>query len=236
MTTPVFSRARGALRTVSATLLTTARQVGRTRLLVTALAAVALVGVVLLVPFPSAVQLRDWAASMGPWLPLAFFGVHTLVTVLPFPRTAFTLAAGLLFGPALGIALAVAASACSALVALLLVRAAGWQLSRLFEHPHIDAIDLRLRERGWPAVLALRLIPALPFSVLNYAVGASSVRPGPYLLATVAGLLPGTSAVVILGDAMTGEVSPLLMLVSLCTGAIGVSGLLYEARVARREG
>ena len=81
-----------------------------------------------------------------------------------------------------------------------------------------------------------RLIPALPFSVLNYAVGASSVRPAPYLLATVAGLLPGTSAVVILGDAMTGEVSPLLMLVSLCTGAIGVSGLLYEARVARREG
>ena len=236
MTTPVFSRARGALRTVSATLLTTARQVGRTRLLVTALAAVALVGVVLLVPFPSAVQLRDWAASIGPWLPLAFFGVHTLVTVLPFPRTAFTLAAGLLFGPVLGIALAVAASACSALVALLLVRAAGWQLSRLVEHPHIDAIDLRLRERGWPAVLALRLIPALPFTVLNDAEGASSVRPAPYLLATVAGLLPGTSAVVILGDAMTGEVSPLLMLVSLCTGAIGVSGLLYEARVARREG
>jgi len=232
----VLSGARNALRTVFATLLSTARQVGRTRLLLTALAAVTLVGVALLVPMPSAVQLRDWAASAGPWFPLAFFGVHALVTVLPFPRTAFTLAAGLLFGPALGVVLAVTASACSALLALLLVRAAGWQLSRLVEHPHIDALDLRLRERGWPAVLALRLIPALPFSVLNYAAGASSVATVPYLSATLAGLLPGTSAVVILGDAMTGDVSPLLMLVSVCTGAIGVSGLLYEARVARRGG
>jgi uncharacterized membrane protein YdjX (TVP38/TMEM64 family) len=79
-------------------------------------------------------------------------------------------------------------------------------------------------------VLSLRLIPAVPFSVLNYAAGASSVGVLPYLSATLAGLLPGTAAVVILGDAMTGNVSPLLVLVSLCTAAIGVAGLIYEAR------
>lgn len=214
----------------------TARQLSRTRMLLTALAAIVLLAAVLLVPFPNAVQLRDWATGMGRWFPLAFFATHALVTVLPFPRTAFTLAAGLLFGPALGVALAVSASACSALLALLLVRAAGWQLNRLVDHPRVDALDARLSERGWFAVLALRLIPAVPFSVLNYAAGASSVRPLPYLLATLAGLLPGTSAVVILGDALTGEVSPTLMLVSLCTGGIGVVGLLYEARAARRDG
>ena len=36
------------------------------------------------------------------------------------------------------------------------------------------------------------LIPAVPFSVLNYAAGASAVRLLPYTLATIAGLLPGT--------------------------------------------
>ena len=48
-------------------------------------------------------QLRDWAESVGPWFPLAFLLAHIVVTVVPVPRTAFTLAAGLLFGPVLGV-------------------------------------------------------------------------------------------------------------------------------------
>jgi uncharacterized membrane protein YdjX (TVP38/TMEM64 family) len=194
-----------------------------------------LVAVALLVPLPSAVQLRDWATSVGPWFPLAFLATHIVVTVLPFPRTVFTLAAGLLFGPVLGVTLAVAASTASAVIALVLVRAAGWQLSRLVRHQAVETLDTRLRDRGWVAVMSLRLIPAVPFSVLNYAVGASAVRVLPYTLATVAGLLPGTAAVVILGDALTGHLSPLLFLVSLCTGIVGLALLAYEIRQHRRH-
>ena len=223
-----------AVRTVASALSSTARQVSRTRILFTAIAVAAVVAVVLLVPLPTALQLRDWAASAGPWFPLAFLAAHVVVTVLPFPRTAFTLAAGLLFGPALGVAIAVTASTVSALLALLMVRGLGWQLSKLVSHPAVEAVDARLRARGWAAVLSLRLIPVVPFSVLNYAAGASSVRVLPYLLATVAGLLPGTAAVVVLGDALTGTVSPLLAVVSLCTAALGVSGLAYETRRHRR--
>lgn len=212
-----------------------ARQVSRTRLAVTAVAAAALAAVVLFVPLPTAVQLRDWASAAGPWFPLAFLGAHIVITVLPFPRTPFTLSAGLLFGPALGVGIAVTASAISALIALFLVRAFGWQLSRIVSHPGVTSLDTRLSERGWPAVLSLRLIPAVPFSVLNYAAGASAVGVTPYLLATLAGLLPGTTAVVILGDAMTGDIDPLLALVSLTTAAIGVAGLVYERRRYRRE-
>ena len=213
----------------------TARQMSRTRLALSAVGVAAVVSVVLLVPLPTAVQLRDWAASVGPWFPVAFLCTHVVVTVLPFPRTAFTLAAGLLFGPALGVILAVTASALSALIALLMVRALGWQLSQVVRHPRVNALDDRLRSRGWPAVLSLRLIPVVPFSVLNYAAGASSVAVAPYFFATLFGLLPGTAAVVILGDAMTGNVSPLLVLVSLCTGAFGVAGLVYEARRHRAQ-
>ena len=57
----------------------------------------------------------------------------------------------------------------------------------------------------------------------------------PYFGATLVGLLPGTAAVVILGDAMTGNVSPLLVLVSLCTAAVGMAGLVYETGRLRRE-
>ena len=186
-------------------------------------------------PLPSPVQMRDWAQSVGPWFPLAFLVAHIVVTVVPIPRTAFTFAAGLLFGPLLGVAIAVVASTASAVIALLLVRAAGWRLNRLVRHRSIDTVDARLRQRGWLAILSLRLIPAVPFSALNYAAGASTVRVLPYALATLAGLLPGTAAVVILGDALAGHPSSLLFLVSAGTSALGLTGLVIEIRHYRRH-
>jgi uncharacterized membrane protein YdjX (TVP38/TMEM64 family) len=210
--------------------ISTAKQVPRRQLAAIAATIVILVAILLLVPRPGALQLRDWAQSLGPWFPLAFLAAHIVVTVFPFPRTAFTLASGLLFGPWLGIAIAVVASAVSALLALVLVRAAGWRLDRLVPHPRIRTLDARLRRRGWPTVMSMRLIPAVPFSVLNYAAGASAVRVLPYTWATLAGLLPGTAAVVILGDALTDHISPLLILVSLFTASLGVAGLIYEIR------
>ena len=223
------------LRTVRAAVVATLKTVPPARLAAVLAAIVILVAVALLVPLPTALQLRDWATSVGPWFPLAFFAAHVVVTVFPFPRTAFTLAAGLLFGPLLGIPIAVAASTLSAVIALVLVRTAGWQFSRLVRHPRLDAVDKRLRERGWPVVLAMRMIPAVPFSVLNYAAGASAVRVVPYALATLAGVLPGTSAIVILGDALTGRVSPLLLVVSACTAGLGLAGLAFEIRLHRRR-
>ena len=235
MTRPAIANIADGLRTVGSAVVATVRQVSTRRLVLTGALIAILVAVTLLVRLPSAVQLRDWAISMGPWLPLAFLSAHIVVTVLPFPRTVFTLAAGLLFGPVLGVTLAVVASTASAVIALELVRAAGWQLGRLVRHQTVEIVDARLRDRGWVAVLSLRLIPAVPFAPLNYAVGASAVRVLPYTLATVAGVLPGTAAVVILGDALTGHVSPLLFLVSLCTGLVGIALLAYEIRLHRRH-
>jgi uncharacterized membrane protein YdjX (TVP38/TMEM64 family) len=223
------------LRTVSAAVIATASSVSPRRFFAILTAIVILVAVALLVPLPTALQLRDWATSVGPWFPLAFLAAYIVVTVFPIPRTAFTLAAGLLFGPYLGIPLAVVASTASAVIALLLVRAAGWQLSRLVRHPRVDSLDARLRERGWPAVISMRMIPAVPFSVANYAAGASAVGLLPYTLATFVGLIPGTASVVILGDALTGNVSPMLFLVSLCTASLGIAGLIYEIRAHRRH-
>ena len=226
--------ARGWQRAVRPTGPVTLRQLPPWRVAAAAGVFAALAATTLLVRIPSAVQLRDWAATTGTWFTLVFLAAHVVVTVLPFPRTAFTLAAGLLFGPWLGVVLAVAASTLSAVTVLALMRSFGWQLNRLVHHPRIDSLDARLRHRGWPAVVSLRLIPAIPFSVINYAAGASAVRLWPYTVATLVSLLPGTAAVVVLGDALTGHVSPLLVLVSLGTGAVGVALLVSELRSHHR--
>ena len=235
MTDPAAGKIRGTLRDLAFAIGAATRQLARPRVLATVAVITVLLALASWLPLPAPVQLRDWAQSVGPWFPLAFLAAHIVVTVAPFPRTAFTLAAGLLFGPALGIAIAVVASTASALIALLLVRVAGWQLTRLARHGALHTVDERLRERGWVAILSLRLIPLVPFSVINYAAGASAVRLLPYTLATLAGLIPGTAAVVILGDALTGHPSPTLFVVSVCTGALGLTGLIVEIRQYRQH-
>ncbi len=217
VTASVLCKTTDTVRGIALALRTAARQMSRLRKVSTVAGITLLVAVALLVPLPTAVQMRDWASSVGPWLPLVFLLVHIVVTVPPFPRTAFTVAGGLLFGPVLGIVIAVTASTASAVIALLLVRAAGWRLNRLVPHGAVD------------------LIPAVPFAALNYGAGASAVRVVPYTLSTLAGLLPGTVAVVILGSALAGDGSPLLVLVSVCTAALGMSGLVFEVRQYRRH-
>lgn len=201
------------------------------RVVMLAILAAALVAVAVLAPHPAPQQIREWADSVGPMFPLLFFLVHALVTVAPFPRTVFTLSAGLLFGPILGITLAVAATTVSAVLALLLVRALDReQVAARLTHPAVQAVDRRLARRGWLAVGSLRLIAPVPFSVINYCAGLSSVRMMPYLLATFVGIIPGTIGVVVLGDALTGRTNPCLLVLSGVCITIGVIGLVVDAR------
>ncbi|MBF6221882.1 TVP38/TMEM64 family protein [Nocardia abscessus] len=193
--------------------------------------AVALFGAALLVPLPSPRQVQEWATSVGPVFPLLFFLVHALVTVAPIPRTVFTVSAGLLFGPLLGITLAVGATTVSAALAIALVRALDRdQVAARLTHPAVRAIDERLARRGWLAVGSLRLIAAVPFSVINYCCGLSSIRFWPYLIATVLGVLPGTIGTVILSDALTGTTHPAMLALSGVCLAIGLAGLVVDAR------
>ena len=137
----------------------------------------ALIAVAALIPLPSVERLREWAVAVGPLFPLAFFAAHVIVTVAPIPRTLFTVSAGVLFGPVTGVIVTVSAATVSAVLAFLLVRALGRDAvaSRL-DHPLFRAVDARLARRGWLAVGSLRLIAPVPFSVINYSSGLSSVR------------------------------------------------------------
>ena len=56
------------------------------------------------------------------------------------------------------------------------------------------------------------------------------MRFTPYLLGTVLGTAPGTIALVVLGDAVTGRVHPALLAVSLTGGLVGTVGAVVAAR------
>ena len=174
----------------------------------------------------------ELVAAAGWWAPVVFLVLYGTVTVAPVPRTVLTVTAGVLFGSVLGLLLAVAAALLAAVLAFGLVRLLGGRvLERFAHHPALVAVRYRLDRSGLLAVASLRLIPALPFSVVNYAAGLSGVRFAPYAAGTLLGTLPGTVAVVVLGDAVAGgSPHPALLAVSVLCGAVGVAGALVAAR------
>ncbi len=181
-------------------------------------------------------ELRAAIDAAGPLAPLAFVGLQVACTIAPIPRTPFTLAAGVLFGALTGILVAVVATVTAAAGAFMLVRTVGQGelgqrlLGRFTDKSAVRWMDRRLDGRGTATVLSLRLLPLLPFAVLNYCCGLSSVRFWPFLLGTAVGVLPGTIAVVVLGDAVTGTVSPGLLMVSVVSALIGVTGVVLAGR------
>jgi uncharacterized membrane protein YdjX (TVP38/TMEM64 family) len=175
---------------------------------------------------------RAEVVAAGAWAPLLFVALQALVTITPLPRTVFTVAAGVLFGALWGLLLTIIGTAFAALAAYGLVRWVGGPLVARHEHrPGFTWVRSRLDRSGLLAMVSLRLLPMVPFSVLNYAAGVAKVRLVPYLVGTVLGVLPGTVAIVVLGDAVTGgDVHPALFTVSVAGAALGLTGAAIAAR------
>lgn len=205
--------------------------VSRTKLIggVVLLAALLIAAVTLPVPHPA--EIRAWADQAGAATAVIFLLAYGVLTVAPIPRTVFNLAAGLLLGEALGIVVAVTATALSGVLGFVLARALGREfVARHLHRAPVRVVNDRLSHGGALAVASLRLIPVIPFAPLSYCCGISSLRLGPYLAGTALGSLPGTVAVVVLGDALTGTTPPALVA---CYAAFAVLGGLGLMRVVR---
>jgi uncharacterized membrane protein YdjX (TVP38/TMEM64 family) len=71
--------------------------------------------------------------------------------------------------------------------------------------PKFLAIDRAVEAEGLKIVFLLRLTPAVPFNLLNYALGLTRIRFADYAIASV-GMLPGTLLYVYSGK-LAGDVA-----------------------------
>ncbi|HWD06741.1 MAG TPA: TVP38/TMEM64 family protein [Amycolatopsis sp.] len=206
---------------------------GRSKLILalTVLALFAVTAVFL--PIPGPAQLRQWAQATGSATPLVLLVAYAVLTVAPIPRTVFNLAAGLLVGSVAGIVIGLVATTISAGFAFGLARLLGRDL--VLRHVHrkpVRIVNERLSGGGVLAITSLRLIPVVPFAPLSYLCGVSSVKLLPYLVGTALGSVPGTVAVVVLADALTGDTPPALLA---CYGVFAVAGAVGLVRVLKKR-
>jgi uncharacterized membrane protein YdjX (TVP38/TMEM64 family) len=115
-----------------------------------------------------------------------------------------TLAGGLLFGAVAGTGLAVLGAGGGAMVLFLAARfALAAPLARLCERngagPFIERVRAGVRREGFSYVLALRLIPVVPFWLTNLAPALVGMRLAPYAAATFLGIIPPTAVFASIG-------------------------------------
>lgn len=205
------------------------------RLVALALLVAAGVLVAVLVGLPDPEQLRADITAAGPTAPVLFVLLYAVVTLAPLPKNVFAALAGLLFGLVAGVAVVLLAALLGAVAAFALGRMLGRDAVERFTGARVARVDALLRRRGLLAVLAVRLVPVLPFTAINYSAGFTAVRTRDYLIGTALGIIPGTIAYVALGAYGTTPGSWPFLLAVLVLVALTVGGAALARRSRRRE-
>lgn len=105
-----------------------------------------------------------------------------------------TLTGGFLFGPVVGSAAAVIGASTGATLMFLVARSALGDILRRRAQSGgmMQKIEAGVRENAFSYMLVLRLIPAMPFWLVNIAAGCVRIPLRTYVVATVLGIIPST--------------------------------------------
>jgi uncharacterized membrane protein YdjX (TVP38/TMEM64 family) len=150
-------------------------------------------------------EVRRQVDRLGVWGPLLIVLLTLVHAVVMYPAEIVDAAAGFAYGflPAL------------ALVAIgwLLSGLACWAVGRRVARPLLDRwlgaerferMEAMIERGGATLLLAVRLIPIFPFSLISYAAGAAQVPLWRFTWTTVVGYLPLTALAVYFGTRLEG--------------------------------
>lgn len=152
----------------------------------------------LVLPLPTFDQLQCYFTNTR-WGLLLFILVYATLTLSPVPKNLLSIGAGVVFGFVGGIGVVIAAALLGAAAAFWLGRWLGREAVEKFTGARVEKLDAVLRQRGFAAVVGVRLVPVLPFTAINYLAGLTSVGWWQYFAGTALGILPGTVSYVTLG-------------------------------------
>ena len=137
-----------------------------------------------------------------PFVAPLFVVVYALATTLALPGSVLTIAGGAIFGFGMGTLLNWLGASIGAVLAFLLARSLGLEAVQRLLGRRGDRLIALAGANGFLAVLRLRLIPVVPFNLLNFAAGLAGVRFRDYALGTLIGLIPGTMVYTYFADAL----------------------------------
>lgn len=183
----------------------------------------------------------EWLAMIGGrwWAPLAFIALYTVFNLLLVPATILTLTAGVVWGWWIGGLWVLAASTIGSIAPYLIGRSGAPWIDDLMRR-RAGRLRDALRSEGFTTLLLLRLIPIVPYILLNYAAGLAGIAFREYVSATFVGMIPAIFIFTFLASSIArGVVSPREALVRVLIAGVLLAALViasraFAARVRKR--
>jgi uncharacterized membrane protein YdjX (TVP38/TMEM64 family) len=129
--------------------------------------------------------------NLGIYGPLLLIGLIALAIVFnPLPSAPIALGAGAIYGHTLGTVYVVAGAELGAILAFMIARWAGYDLTRRFFAESGSLKGISSQNTLTMLVFVSRLIPFMSFDLVSYGAGLSPIKPWRFAVATLLGLLP----------------------------------------------
>jgi uncharacterized membrane protein YdjX (TVP38/TMEM64 family) len=143
------------------------------------------------------------AKELGLWAPIVFI-LFYIVGVIFLPSTPFMVLAGILFGFKLGFIYSLIGSLVSANLVFKISRHLGKEwVENILQKKYLRKIgeyNQKLENKGVLDLVVLRILPIMPFNVLNILMGVSRINIQNYMLGNIIGLLPSIIITVYFGN------------------------------------
>ena len=178
-------------------------------------------------------QLQTLLQKLGIWAPIIYILLYTIGTILILPSTPLNLSGGAIFGVWWGTLWTTVAAVAAAVVAFYYSRTIGrdW-IAKKFKG-HITVIDAEMQQGGLFYMFAIRLLPIIPYGMVNLAAGLTSISFRDYFMGTILGTLPGILPFVMMGSGLKaitqGDILPLMCALAL-TGMLVAGATWYRRR------
>lgn len=179
-------------------------------------------------------EVRDQIDKLGVGGPLLIIALALIHAVVIYPAEIVNAAAGFVYGFFPALAIVSVGWLTSALLCYAVgIRVARPLLDRFFGAVRFERFEVMIERGGVPLLLALRLIPIVPFSLICYAAGAARVPLWRFVWTTLVGYLPITALAVYFGTRLEGlEITDPLVLGSL----LALLALLFVGNwIVRRQ-
>jgi uncharacterized membrane protein YdjX (TVP38/TMEM64 family) len=135
-----------------------------------------------------------------PAAPFIIIGGYVIAGLVAFPLTLLIIATVIAFGGGWGFAYALTGSLLSAMVTYYIGERIGRNAVRKLAGSRINTISQYLARHGIITIVAVRIIPVAPFTVINLVAGASHINFRDYATGTVLGMAPGIVAISLIAD------------------------------------